>query len=91
MKYEKPDADIVAFDVSEFMTSSTESAPQNCSGYTDPVGHTCGTYTAGSGCTNWTTPSWNGSCGNYDGKKCYGYTDSTHSYCKEYGVTCAKF
>ena len=92
MKYEKPDAEIVAFDVPEFMTGSSEGAPQTCNGYTDSVGHTCGTYTAGSGCASWSTPSFGGgSCSNYNGSKCYGYTDGTHNYCAEYGISCAKF
>ncbi len=92
MKYEKPEAEVVAFDFSEFMASSGEQTPSQCSGYTDSVGHVCGTYTQGSGCTSWTTPSFgNGSCSSYDGKKCYGYSDSTHDYCAEYGVSCGKF
>ena len=62
-----------------------------CSGYTDSVGHNCGTYTKGSGCTSWTSQSWGSSCNNFNGKKCYGYTDSTHTYCAEYGFTCGSF
>ena len=93
MKYEKPEVEVVTFDFSEFMASSSESTtPKECSGYTDSVGHTCGTYTQGGGCASWGTPSFGGgSCNQYDGKKCYGYTDATHSYCAEYGITCANF
>ncbi len=88
-KYEKPEFEVLNFNFAEFMTGSTGGP---CSGYTDSVGHTCGTYTPGSGCSSWSTPSFGGgSCGNYDGKKCYGYTDNTHSYCSEYGISCAKF
>ena len=89
MRYEKPVAEVVKFDFAEFMTASLSGGV--CSTYTDEVGHTCGAYTAGSSCSNWSTPSWSGSCGNYDGKKCYGYTDSTHPNCREYGISCSKF
>ena len=96
MKYVKPEAEVVTFDFPEFMICSSEPTsdptPQVCSGYTDSVGHTCGSYTAGSGCGSWSTPSFGGgSCNTYDGKKCYGYTDSTHNYCNEYGISCGKF
>ena len=90
MKYEKPEVEVVKFEFEGFMTSSGPGGV--CSGYTDSVGHTCGTYTAGSSCGNWSTPSFGGgSCNNYDGKKCYCYTDNKHTYCAEYGVTCGKF
>ena len=92
MKYEKPEAEVVAFDFPVFMASSGETAPRVCSGYTDSVGHVCGTYTQGSSCASWTTPSFGGgSCSNFNGHKCYGYTDSTHNYCQEYGTSCGKF
>ena len=91
MKYEKPEVEFVSFDLSGFMTASSDS-PAICSTYTDSVGHTCGTYTQGSGCTSWSTPSFGGgSCSDYNGHKCYGYSDNTHSYCKAYGVSCGKF
>ena len=95
MKYEKPEVEVVAFDFSEFMLCSSNPVnpgPQQCTGYTDSVGHTCGTYTQGSGCSSWTSPGFGGAtCSSFDGKKCYGYTDSTHSNCQEYGYTCGKF
>ena len=90
MKYEKSEVEVVKFEFEGFMTSSGPGGV--CSGYTDSVGHTCGNYTAGSSCGSWSTPSFGGgSCNNYDGKKCYGYTDNKHTYCAEYGVTCGKF
>ncbi len=90
MKYEKPEVEVVKFDFSEFMANSSN--PTECNGYTDSVGHTCGTYTQGSGCSSWSTPSFGGgSCSSYDGKKCYGYTDNTHSNCREYGISCGSF
>ena len=90
MKYEKPEVEIIKFDFTNIMTSSM--AGGICSGYTDSVGHTCGNYTQGSSCGSWSTTAFGGgSCGNYDGKKCYGYTDSTHPNCREYGITCSKF
>ncbi len=94
MKYEKPEVEVVAFDFAEFMAASSDvnPTPRECNGYTDSVGHSCGTYSQGSGCGSWSTPSFGGgSCNNYNGKKCYGYTDSTHSYCAEYGISCGKF
>ena len=93
MKYEKPEAEVVEFENSEFMAGSMIDG--RCAGYTDPVGHSCTTYTSGSSCGSWSTPSFGGgSCGTYDGHKCYGYTDSNHpssSPCAEYGVTCGRF
>ena len=90
MKYEKPEVEVVKFDSEGFMTAS--GSPTTCSGYTDSVGHVCGTYVAGQSCNSWTTPSFGGgSCSNYNGHKCYGYTDGTHSNCTEYGTTCGKF
>ena len=98
MKYEKPEVEFVEFDFAGFMTGSSDgnptepTAPDSCSGYRDSVGHECGTYTQGSGCASWSTPSFGGgSCNNYNGKKCYGYTDNTHTYCSEYGISCSKF
>ena len=95
MKYEKPEVEFVEFDFAGFMTSSSNNNPtasDSCSGYTDSVGHTCGTYSSGSSCGTWSTPSFGGgSCNNYNGHKCYGYTDNTHTYCAEYGVSCGKF
>ena len=89
--YKKPEVEVIRVDSDGFMTASN-GTPSECSGYTDSVGHTCGTYTQGSGCASWTTPSFGGgSCGNYDGHKCYGYTDGSHSYCEEYGISCSKF
>ena len=92
MKYEKPEVDVVEFDFSEFMIcSSNPGNPDSCpsdAGY----GHTCGAYVKGESCTSWTTTSFGGgSCRNYNGHKCYGYTDSTHTKCAEYGITCGSF
>lgn len=85
MKYEKPQIEVMDFDFSEFMTGSGD---DNDPGH----GHTCGTYVKGQSCGSWSTTSFGGgSCSNYNGKKCFGYTDSTHSYCKEYGVSCGSF
>ena len=89
MTYEKAEVEVLQFDSQEFMTSSVQFP---CTGYTDSVGHTCDSYSQGSSCTSWKTPSFGGgSCSNYDGKKCYGYSDGTHRWCKEYGVSCGKF
>ena len=93
MKYEKPEVEVVAFDFAEFMTSSGtgDPTPTECTGYTDSVGHSCGTYSQGGGCGSWSTPSFGGgSCNRYDGHKCYGYTDN-RGYCAEYGISCGKF
>ena len=88
MKYEKPQAEVMQFDYSEFMTGSSNT--DNC-----PVdaghGHTCGIYTKHESCQSWETISWNGVCSNYNGHKCSGYTDDTHSYCSAYSITCANF
>ena len=83
MKYEKPQAEVMQFDYSEFMTGSPN----------DPGhGHTCGNYTRGQSCASWTTTSFGGgSCSQYNGQKCYGYTDGTHSNCGEYGISCSNF
>ena len=90
MKYEKPEVELVKFDFADIMTSSLPGGM--CTGYTDSVGHTCGTYTAGSSCVSWSTPSFGGGrCDNYNGSKCFGYTDGTHDYCGEYGVNCSHF
>ena len=90
MKYEKSEVEVVKFEFEGFMTSSGPGG--FCASYTDSVGHTCSNYTPGSSCGSWSTPSFGGgSCSNYDGKKCYGYTDSSHNYCAEYGISCGKF
>ncbi len=90
MRYEKPVAEVVKFDFAEFMTASLTGGV--CGSYTDNVGHTCTNYTAGSSCGTWSSPSFGGaSCSNYDGKKCYGYTDDRHTNCTEYGISCSKF
>ena len=80
MKYMKAHAEIVEFDNCVFM--------QDSPGY----GHTCGNYTKGVHCSSWTTTSFGGgSCTDYDGHKCDGYTDNTHNNCSEFGITCGKF
>ena len=91
MKYEKPEAETVVFDHSEFMAGSMING--SCTGYTESVGHTCTTYTSGSSCDSWSTPSFGGgSCQTYNGHKCYVYTDSSHTTpCREYGISCGKF
>ncbi len=92
MKYEKPEADVVAFDFSEFMTGSGSTIPMYCTGYSDGHGHTCGNYTEGTSCMDFTSTSFgNATCRNYDGKKCYAYSDGTHSNCTEYGYSCGSF
>ena len=81
MIYEKAVAEIVKFDdFAEFMTDSP--------GH----GHTCGTYIKGQSCSSWTTTAFGGgSCNSYNGKECYGYSDSTHDWCDEYGISCGSF
>lgn len=89
MKYKKPEVEVIQFDYSEFMTGSMDSVscPSDAG-----KGHTCETYVKGSSCSSWTTTAFGGgSCSNYNGHKCYGYTDPTHHNCSEYGVTCSKF
>ena len=91
MMYRKAIAEVLRFDdFVEFMTGSLQ--PDGfCSGYEDSVGHYCGTYIKGSSCSNWTTPSWDGSCNEYNGRMCSGYSDSTHPTCGSYGISCANF
>ena len=93
MKYEKARVTVVQFDFAEFMTGSLIGG--HCSGYSDGHGHTCGEYTQGSSCSNFTTTAWGGAtCSSYNGYKCYSYTDSSHPVnnpCKEYGYTCSSF
>ena len=87
MKYEKPQAEVLLFDYSVFMTGSSDDCP-NYAGY----GHECGTYTKGELCLSWKTISFGGgSCSNYNGKKCSGYSDGTHTHCADYGISCSKF
>jgi len=91
MMYRKAIAEVLRFDdFVEFMTGSLQ-PDGSCSGYTDSVGHYCGTYESGRSCSGWTTPSWGGSCDNYDGHKCYGYSDSTHPNCGQYSIRCENF
>ena len=90
MKYEKPEVEVVKFEFEGFMTSSLPGGI--CYDYTDSVGHKCNSYTAGSNCGSWSTPSFGGgSCSNYNGNKCYAYTDSTHTNCRDYTIECSKF
>ena len=93
MKYEKPEVEVVKFDSEGFMTGSMNGG--SCSGYSDGHGHTCGTYTAGSSCTGFTSSSFGGAtCNSFTGNKCYNYTDSNHpatNPCTDFGYTCSKF
>ena len=93
MKYDKPTAKVVEFDFAEFMAGSLVNG--TCSGYTDSVGHVCGSYVQGSSCSAWTSPSFGGAiCDNYDGHICRSYTDDKHpasNPCREYGTTCRVF
>ena len=83
MRYEKPQAEVMEFDFAEFMMAS---------GNGPGFGHTCSVYTKGSSCAGWTTTAFGGgNCSNYDGKKCYGYSDGSHSNCREYGISCSNF
>ncbi len=90
MTYQKPEVEIVLFDFEGFMTGSLMGGL--CAGYTDSVGHNCGTYTVGSSCTSWTTPSFGGAtCASYNGRICKGYTDNSHNPCTSYGTSCKVF
>ena len=91
MKYEKPDVEVIEIDSSEFMLCSGNGKPQDTCPSDAGHGHSCGTYVKGESCSSWTSTSWNASCGNFNGKKCYGYSDSSHSYCTEYGFNCKNF